>query len=605
MKGQGQGTPRSGLYHGGEFASPWSQSRGAPLGPGGASVEPIHAMGSPTSRLMLNRDVKKHRLKWDVLHRCQKLFHLADGLWRLGDEQRRSMDQDVFSSHATADAHMRKAREQLMQILQEMQGGTAPVTLGETSADKELSLEKPRLRRMLVEAEEKATGLEIAYTNVTKQQDRLKSRIDYLRQNAKRGWLEAHFSASTQQVVIAWKIATIGIVGRRYKSQVMGALSRLAERTELAQADTYVETCWATWVNATSERRYREAERRRLEAAARDRAKKLKAAQMAFGHAASALLLTSIRGWETVTKNSGMNAAKRKQIMDRTTRMIAGQGWLLVRQCITEWGNIVKVNIARRQGKEKLMANALRQLGADRLQIARDAWGPWKDMVTEAKQERAQKLIDEANEAKIRARLQKLKMIESILANEGPRLKAACFKEWNDCAAVTRAANRFKQNGMDSALRRILGLQAELLRDCLNAWIEDWKEESARAKNGRIEEARRKALAHFAKSLAMNVQAVQQMTLKAWNEQVELRKLRQKKRKEIMERAAANMATAEMMVKMLFPIWVHEARNSNYAKYQKKQMQASLDRCRGMIIKLRDKTILQLCWLGWYMRAIT
>jgi len=574
----------------------------------------LPAKGSPpgpqTSKLLLSRDVKKHRVKWEGLHQCQKLFSLADEIWQVGDEQRRHVEAHA-SGNTTSDIRLRSLREQLMNMAQEICGpvkaGNVPVQGGSDPQQVKVQAfaeEKKRLRREIKDVEDKADALQSLISWYVGNQDKWKFRAKDIARFAIKSRLETHYTVSVAPVFAAWSKYTIlhrqdGLV-EEVIHKVMDVMGRTADRVNAQHNEALVESTFAMWSQDFNKSRLEKDRRKREEQMASEKAKKLKAAQKAFGEMDSLVQQSSFLGWQTVAKSSKFNKKRRQEIYNQTLRSLANQGWMMVAQCFKPWSDMVKTARSKRKGKEKLMQQVMQKFQDTEQRQMTQKITAWCRYI---QQEVVERTMEAQSKMTMRAKLQKMKTFETMLASFGQVLLVECYKVWVGELEVAKQQKRLKQNGMDGSLRRILGLQAELVATCFREWCDDTKAVKSARRTDNAAEARQNALKQFEKSLGSNQMAVLQQVSRAWREQVELRINRQLKQKALIARAARNMGQTEMMVGMLFPCWVAEAQQSTYLKKSNGRVKKCLDQGRAVITKLRDRQIMKIAVMAWYTRA--
>jgi hypothetical protein len=298
----------------------------------------------------------------------------------------------------------------------------------------------------------------------------------------------------------------------------------------------------------------------------------------------------------------------RELLKARILKQLAGSGMLLVHNVVSTWGAMIKMQRAKRAGKDSLMKQVMKNFATSERAIFERCFKEWAAHTRDEKHER---YLVESKRRALEEKLQKMKVFEKMFAAHLAMLINEGWRTWIEEVAATKLAARLKQQGLDVLLRRIMSSNTQLINETFHAWVMDWRDaleqlrkENAEAAKQRTEAARQKALAHFAKSLDQKIAELQVSCMRAWLEVVDLRKVKQGRRKALLERIAREMLTVEMMVRCIFPMWVRIAGEAKGSAARDLAVKITLDKARKIIVRLRDATILRVFMISWYLRAV-
>lgn len=553
---------------------------------------------SQTSRLLLSRDVAVHRRRWNVLHRCQKIFQVADDLWRLADEYRRSLQEEPWMRETVAETRLRELRDKLVKMAEEVYSdGSNP---SPRSFETVATQEKLRVKRKLAAYEEKISVLELTISTYFGGKEQVKERDAWMREQVVGSRLDLWRNMFLIHTFALWFKDVCERRHKKIRRRIPVHAAPLADRFILESQWALVDTVFRIWLQEAWREGLDRLRKENKEMLAKARLQKLQAAQLAFDGLEEVLKTSSFRAWKDETRDAKLHKGRREALKKKMAEEMASSGIMLVRQIVMAWGTMILTNRARRAGKESLIKQVLNNLANSERAVFQSSFREWSIYTMQETRTRKE---EEARVKEMNAKLAKMQAFEQMFKQAQDAIFDACWRSWTEETDIARKERKFKQNGMDATLRRILGQNQQILVECLQDWIAHYKECVAEVKRKNIEDARLKALAYFLKSLDKNTTELQKGVVKAWREIVDMQLTRMRRRQALLERVGREMASTEMIVALLLPVWRKLAAEGADKDRRDAEVKSTLEKARKIIIKLRDATILRVNMVAWYARA--
>lgn len=553
---------------------------------------------SQTSRLLLSRDVAVHRKRWNVLHRCQKIFQVADDLWRLADEYRRSLQEEPWMRETVAETRLRELRDKMVKMAEEVYSdGSNPSS---RSFETSVTQEKLRVKRKLAAYEEKISTLELTISTYFTGKQEVKERDAWMREQVLGARLDLWRNMFLIYAFALWYKDVCDQRSRIIRRRIPGHVAPLADRFTLESQWALVDTVFRIWLQETWREGLDRLRKENTERFAKARLQKLQAAQLAFDGVEQVMKSSSFRSWKDEARDAKLHRDRRERLKKKMAQEIASSGLMLVQQIVMAWSTMILTNRARRAGKESLVRQVLNNLATSERAVFHASFREWSVYtMQEIKSRREEDIRIKA----LNAKLAKMQAFQQMFKHAEDAMCEMCYRSWAEETELTRNQRKFKQNGMDVTLRRILGNQQQLLGECLQTWITHYKECVAELKRQNIEGARQKALAYFMKSLDTNSTELQKNIVKAWREIVDVQLTRMRRRQALMERIGREMASTEMIVALLLPVWRKLAAEGADKDRRDAEVKNTLEKARKIIVRLRDATITRVTMVAWYARA--
>lgn len=559
---------------------------------------PVISAQSQTSRLLLSKDVATHRRRWEVLHRCQKIFLVADDLWRLADEYRRSTQEEPWMRETVAETRLRELRDKLVKMAREVYSdGSNP---DQSSFETVATQEKIRIKRKMAAYEEKISVLEMTVSSYFAGKEQIKERDAWMREHAISTRLDLWRSMILVHVFGLWFREACDGRHSKVRGQVRVHVEPLTVRVMLENQWALLDSVFRIWLQEAWREGLERLRKDNKDMLSKARLQKLQAAQLAFDGLEQAVKSGSFRVWKDEARDAKLHKDRREALKRKMAQEMASSGTMLVRQIVMAWGTMILTHRARRVGKESLMKQVMSNLANSDRVVFQNSFREW---ATYTMQETKARREEHARVKEMSAKLAKMQAFELMFKQAEDAIFDACWRCWTEETVIAKKERKFKQSGMDAVLRRMFGQSQQILLECLQDWMAHYKECVADLRTKNIEDARQKALAYFLKSLDKNTIEQQKGIIKAWREIVDLQFTRMRRRQALLERIGREMASTGMIVALLLPVWSKLAQEGVDKDKRDAEVKSTLEKARNIIVRLRDATILRVNMVAWYARA--
>eukprot|EP00930_Biecheleria_cincta_P038335 TRINITY_DN26348_c0_g1_i1.p1 TRINITY_DN26348_c0_g1~~TRINITY_DN26348_c0_g1_i1.p1 ORF type:complete len:493 (-),score=115.73 TRINITY_DN26348_c0_g1_i1:711-2189(-) len=310
---------------------------------------------SQTSRLLLCRDVAVHRRRWDVLHRCQKIFRVADELWRLADEYRRSLQEEPWMRETVAETRLRELRDKLVQLAEEAYSDRSNPEKSPSSYDTAVTQERLRIKRKIAAYEEKISVLELTVSSYFAGKEQIKERDAWMREYAISSRLDHWRNICLIHAFALWFKDACERRHSKVRGRVRLHAEPLADRFMIENHWALVDSVFRIWLQEAWREGLDRLRKDNKDMLAKARLQKLQAAQLAFDGLEQAVKSGSFRAWKDEMRDAKLYKDRREALKKKIAQEIASSGTMLVRQIVMAWGTMILTNRARRAGKVGLI----------------------------------------------------------------------------------------------------------------------------------------------------------------------------------------------------------------------------------------------------------